>query len=67
MEEGLLDAQLFKEHIEDNHFADIIHLFTTRMASKGCTSYQNKKLVVCTEEFSVIARHLYKMGVDEIL
>jgi len=37
------------------------------MASEGYTSQQKKELVVCVEDFSVIAGHLYKMGGDEIL
>ena len=38
LEEGLLDAQLFTLRITDNHFANIIHFLTTRMALEGCVS-----------------------------
>ena len=46
LEEGLSDVQLFTVHVADNHFADIIHFFTTGMAPKGYTSEQKKELVV---------------------
>ena len=54
-------------HIADNNFADIIHFLTRGMAPEEYTSQQNKELVVCATDFSVIARHLYKMGANEIL
>lgn len=38
MEEGFPDVQLFTVCLEHNHFVDIIHFFTTRMAPKGYTS-----------------------------
>ena len=67
LEEGLPDAQLFAVHVKDNKFADIIHFLTTGMAPEGYTSQQTKELVVCETNFSLIAGHLYKMGLDEIL
>lgn len=54
-------------HVADNHFADIIHFLTTGMTPEGYTSQQKKDLVVRTTDFSVIAGHLYKMGLDKIL
>jgi len=53
--------------VADNHFVDIIHFLTTRMAPEGYTSQQKKELAVRTTDFSIIAGHLYKMGADEIL
>jgi len=67
LEERLPNAQLFVVRIADNHFADIIHFLTMRIAPEGYTSQQKKELVLCTTNFSVIAGHLYKMGSDEIL
>eukprot|EP00253_Pinus_taeda_P022643 PITA_22643 len=67
LEQGLPDAQLFAVGVADNHFADIIHFLTMRMAPKGYTSQQKQELIVHTVDFSVIAGHLYKMGADEIL
>lgn len=63
----MLDAKLFTIHIEDDHFADIIQFLTIGMAPEGYTTEQRKELVLPIEEFSFIAGHLYKMGVDEIL
>lgn len=57
-EEGFLDAHLFAVHITDNHFVDIIHFLTTRMASEGYKSQQNKVLIVYMIDFSVTAGHL---------
>lgn len=53
--------------VTDDHFVDIIHLLTMRMALEGYKSQQKKELVVRVADFSVIVGHLYKMGVDEIL
>jgi len=53
--------------VADDHFVDIIQFLTTGMAPEGYTSQQKKELVVRATDFSVIARHLYKMGADEIL
>lgn len=54
-------------HIEDNHFADIIHFLTMGMTPEGYTNQQEKELVVHGTYFTIIAGHLYKMGSDEIL
>lgn len=67
LEEGMHDTQIFVVHIADNHFVDILHFLNIGMALEGYTSQQKKKLVVHTTEFSVIAGHFYKMGLDEIL
>ena len=67
LEEGLPDMQLFSMRIMDGHFEDIIHFLTTGTTQEGYSVQQNKELVVCVAESSVIARHLYKMGNDEIL
>ena len=53
--------------VADDHFVDIIHFLTTGMALEGYTSQRKKELVVHVTDFSVIAGHLYKMGVEEIL
>eukprot|EP00253_Pinus_taeda_P010434 PITA_10434 len=49
-----------------DNFADIIHFFITGMAPEGYTGQQKKELVVCTTDFLVTTRPLYKIGVDEI-
>jgi len=67
LEEGLPDTYLFVVCIVDGYFEDIIHFLTTRTALEGYSVQQKKELVVCVADFSIIARHLYKMGTDEIL
>jgi len=44
-----------------------VHFVTTRTAPKGYTIQQKKELVVRVIDFSIIIRHLYKMGSDEVL
>eukprot|EP00253_Pinus_taeda_P004044 PITA_04044 len=67
LEEGLPDAQLSVVHVVDGHFEDIIHFLMTRTNSEGYTIQQKKELVVHAADFSVITRHLYKLGSNEIL
>lgn len=67
LEEGLPDVQLFVVRIADGNFQYIFHFLTTRIELKGYSIQQKKALVVCVADFSVITRHLYKMGNDEIL
>ena len=54
-------------HVIDGNFEDIIHFLTTGTAPEGYSVQQKKELVVHAVDFFVIARHLYKMGNDEIL
>ena len=67
LEEGMHDKHLFAGCVADNHFADTIHFLTIVTAPKGYTSQQKKELVVRTEDFSLIAGHVYNMGAYEIL
>lgn len=53
--------------VADEDFEDIIHFLTIGTVSKEYSIQQKKELVVHVLDFSVIARHLYKMGNDEIL
>ena len=54
-------------HVEGNHFVDIIHFLTIGMVPEGYSSQQKEELVVRVTDFSIIAGHLYKMGLDKIL
>ena len=67
LEEGLPDAQLFAVRVIDEHFKYIIHFLTIGIAPKEYSIQQKKELVVRATNFSVITRHLYKIGNDEIL
>jgi len=67
IEDNLPNTQLFAIKVLDDLFADIIHFFTIGRAPSEYTTQQKKELVVKEADFSLIARHLYKMGQDEIL
>ena len=67
LEDTLLDAQLLSIRNIDDHFAEIVQFLSTGMAPSEYTITQKKKLVVRATKFSLIARHLYKMGPYEIL
>lgn len=67
LEEGLPDAHLFVVRIAGRHFEDIIHFLITRTTPEGYYVQQKKELVVHVVDFSVIAGHLYKMGIDDVL
>jgi hypothetical protein len=67
LEDTLLDAQLLAIRNIDDHFTEIVQFLSTGMAPSEYTIPQKKQLVVCAVDFSLIARHLYKMGPDEIL
>lgn len=67
LEEGLPDAQLFAVHVANDHFKDIIQFLTTGVVPQEYSVQQKKELVVRVAGSSVIVRHLYKMGNDEIL
>ena len=67
LEEGLHDPQLFVVRVANGHFEDIIHFLTIGTSQEGYIVQQKKELVVHATYFSIIARHLYKMGTNEIL
>ena len=52
---------------QNKEFKTIIHFLSTCYAPKGFTTIQKKHLVVRATDFTLIAGHLYKMGMDEIL
>ena len=67
LEEGLPGAQLFEVPITDGHFDNIIHFLTIGTILEGYSIQQKKELLVCATYFSIIPRHIYNMGIDEIL
>ena len=67
LEDNFTDAQLFSIQIADEYYADIIHFLTTGWALVDFTKQQKKQLVVKAVDFTLIARHLYKLGPDEVL
>lgn len=67
IEEGLSNVQLSTIRVADDHFADIIYFFTTRVASVRYTMEQKKEILVRVVGFSLIVVYFYKMGLDKIL
>jgi hypothetical protein len=67
LEENFPDAQLFSVQIVDEYFVDIIELLSTGVAPKEFSTMQKKNLVVRVADYQLIAGHLYKLGVDNIL
>jgi hypothetical protein len=49
-----------------DHFTEIVHFLSTRMAPREYIVIQKKQLVVQAADFSLIVGQLYKMGPDEI-
>ena len=52
---------------QNHEFNTIIHFLSTRYAHEGMLTNQKKHLVVKAVDYTLIAGHLYKLGVDEIL
>ena len=70
MEDNLPDLKVFVIHMMDgqNHeFNAIIQFLSIGYAPKGMSTNRKKHLVVRAADYTLIARHLYKLGVDEVL
>jgi hypothetical protein len=67
LEDNFPNAPLFSVQIADDYFAKIIQYLRTGIAPQEYTATQKKKLVVRTTDYQLIARHLYKMGTNNIL
>ena len=67
LDDNMLDALLFSIQIADEYYADIIHFLTTGVTPDEFTKQQKKQLVVKEADFTFIAGHLYKLGLDEVL
>lgn len=51
----------------DEQLEDIAYLFTIGIAPEGYIVTHKKQLVIKARDCQLIARHLYKLGADEIL
>ena len=70
LEDNFPNVQLFAIHMMDNQnheFNAIIHFLSTCYVPEGMSTNQKKHLVVKVFDCTLIARHLYKFGKDEIL
>ena len=67
IDEGLSDAQLFKVDTTDDCYDQIIQFLAIGVTPKYFSTSQKKLLVVKALDFQLIARQLYKIGLDEIL
>ena len=69
MEDNFPDAQLFAVTMMDDQnkeFNVVIHFLSTGYTPKGFIIVQKKHLVIKSDDYTLIVRHLYKMGPDEI-
>ena len=70
LKDNFPDAQVFPIHMMDDHNSKlnaIIHLLSTGYAPEGLYTNQKKHLVVRATNYTLIAGHVYKLGMDEIL
>jgi hypothetical protein len=67
IEDNFPNAQLFLVQVVDEYFVDIIQYLSTRTTLQEFNIAQKKNMIVRVADYQVIARHLYKMGVDIIL
>jgi hypothetical protein len=67
LEENFPNAKLFSVQIVDEYIVDIIEFLSTGFAPKEYNTTQKKNLVVRVVDYQLIAVHLYKLGVDNIL
>jgi hypothetical protein len=67
LEDTLPDEKLLAIRKDDEHFTEIVQFLSIGMAPNEYTIPQKKQLVVQATDFSLLSRHLYKMGLDEIL
>jgi hypothetical protein len=67
LEDNFPDAQLISVQIVDEHFVYIIQYLSTGTVLQEYNTAQKKNLVFRTVDYQLIARHLYKMGIDNIL
>jgi hypothetical protein len=67
LEDNFLDAQLFLVQVVDEYFAYIIEYLSTRVAPQDFSIAHKKNMVFRAADYQLIARHLYKMGADNIL
>jgi hypothetical protein len=67
LEEIFPDAHLFLFQLANEYFADIIQYLSTWTTPQEFNTVHKKNMVVRAVEYQLIAGHLYKMGVDNIL
>jgi hypothetical protein len=67
LEDTLPDAHFLAIMNVDDHFTEIVQFLSTGMSPREYTIIQKKQLVVRAADFSLIAKQIYNMGLDEIL
>jgi hypothetical protein len=67
LEDTLSNANFLAIRKVDYHFVELAQFLSTGIAPREYTVIQKKHLVVRAVDFSLIARQLYKMGLDEIM
>jgi hypothetical protein len=67
LEDNFPYAQLFSVQIINEYFDNIIEFLSNGVSPKEFNTVQKKNLVVRVEKYQLIAGHLYKLGVENIL
>jgi len=67
IDDRLPDADLFRIEAIPDHLKEIPTLLTIVRCPEGYTTAQRQDLVVKVADYQLIAGHLYKMGLDQIL
>jgi hypothetical protein len=67
LDDKLPDAQLFRVEAVPDQLAEIIEFITIGHAPPRYTQAHHHQLVICSVDYQLIARQLYKLGTDGIL
>jgi len=67
IDDQLPDADLFRIEAIPDHLQEIATLLTTGNCPQDYTTMQKRNLVVRAADYKLIAGHLYKMGLDQLL
>jgi hypothetical protein len=67
LDDSLPDVHLFLVQMVDGHFSEIVQYLSTGVAPSNMIITQKKHLVVKAENYQLIAKNIYKLGVDGIL
>jgi len=67
LDDRLPNANLFRIEVVLDHLEEIATLLTTCHFQKGYTAAQKCHLIVRAADIQLIARYLYKMGLDQVL
>ena len=67
LDDWLPNANLFRIEVVLDHLEQITTLLTTGYCPEGYTTTQKRHLIVRVTDYQLIAGHLFKMGLDQVL